>query len=507
MEELATSLLREATELEKFFKEKKPSVQIQLGLMLLASDEIVKKILKDWDKRGKGEFAKAEFRLNLREFGLNASSADADSLFDSWDEDKGGVLDLKELRSALIRVRAEAAKWRDTPDPELERSKDLRRRAEMAMDAAKTAKRADELEAELDDLTTKLDSKADVRLGALLVRRCIKPSTVVMQWSTSRGDHAGELSKVEFRKAVQQLGLDSKGPHPTTIEDIDAVFDTFDADHGGYLDMEEAKTMLSSLEKAAGEAEHERFQKRQAAQRMRASATRKAKAATTPAPVQPSGAAEASADPDSPGSDGRLLSIDALFEPDSPTSPGGGSLLRQNAKATQKVEQALRKAAVRWRGRELARAWGTWVELMEERAALRWAVFKLLQPAKRKAWRSWTEFVNARSNALATIRVAFNNLAYGEEFAAFQLWAEATRRAQRLASRQAAASASAAASSMIAKLEFELSTDRADPEDGESARRARLKPSLEEGIQMQVQLNFLRGGLCAALARFLGSSR
>ena len=265
--------------------------------------------------------------------------------------------------------------------------------------------------------------------------------------------------------------------------------------------------MLSSLEKAAGEAEHERFQKRQAAQRMRASATRKAKAATTPAPEQPSGAAEASADPGSPGSDGHLLSIDALFEPDSPTSPGGGSLLRQNAKATQKVEQALRKAAVRLRGRELARAWGTWVELMEERAALRWAVFKLLQPAKRKAWMSWTEFVNARSNALATIRVAFNNLAYGEEFAAFQLWAAATRRAQRLAFRQAAASASAAASSMIAKLEFELSTDRADPEDGESARRARLKPSLEEGMQMQVQLNFLRGGLCAALARFLGSSR
>ena len=505
MEELATTLLRDATELEKFLKDKKPSVQIQLGLMLLSSDEIVKKILKDWDKRGKGEFAKAEFRLNLREFGLNASSADADSLFDSWDEDKGGVLDLKELRSALIRVRAEAAKWRDTPDPELERAKDLRRRAEMAMDAAKTAKRADELEAELDELTTKLESKADVRLGALLVRRCIKPSTVVMQWSTSRGDHAGELSKVEFRKAVQQLGLDSKGPNPTTIEDIDAVFDTFDADHGGYLDIEEAKTMLVSLEKAAEEAEHERFHKRQAAQRMRASATRKAKAATTPAP-EPSEAVEASADPDSPGSDMHLLSIDALFEPDSPTLPGGGSRLRQDAKAAQKVEQALRKAAVRWRSRELARAWGTWFDLMEERAALRWAVFKLLQPAKRKAWMSWTEFVNARSNALATIREALNHLAYGEEFAAYQLWAEATRRAQRLASRQAAASASAAASSMIAKLELELSTDRADLEDADSARRAKSKPSLEEGMHTQVQVNFFRGGLCAALARFVGSS-
>ena len=505
MDELATTLLRDATELEKFLKDKKPSVQIQLGLMLLSSDEIVKKILKDWDKRGKGEFAKAEFRLNLREFGLNASSADADSLFDSWDEDKGGVLDLKELRSALIRVRAEAAKWRDTPDPELERSKDLRRRAEMAMDAAKTAKRADELEAELDELTTKLESKADVRLGALLVRRCIKPSTVVTQWSTSRGDHAGELSKVEFRKAVQQLGLDSKGPNPTTIEDIDAVFDTFDADHGGYLDIEEAKTMLVSLEKAAEEAEHERFHKRQAAQRMRASATRKAKAATTPAP-EPSEAVEASADPDSPGSDMHLLSIDALFEPDSPTLPGGGSRLRQDAKAAQKVEQALRKAAVRWRSRELARAWGTWFDLMEERAALRWAVFKLLQPAKRKAWMSWTEFVNARSNALATIREALNHLAYGEEFAAYQLWAEATRRAQRLASRQAAASASAAASSMITKLELELSTDRADLEDADSARRAKSKPSLEEGMHTQVQVNFFRGGLCAALARFVGSS-
>ena len=263
--------------------------------------------------------------------------------------------------------------------------------------------------------------------------------------------------------------------------------------------------MLVSLEKAAEEAEHERFHKRQAAQRMRASATRKAKAATTPAP-EPSEAVEASADPDSPGSDMHLLSIDALFEPDSPTLPGGGSRLRQDAKAAQKVEQALRKAAVRWRSRELARAWGTWFDLMEERAALRWAVFKLLQPAKRKAWMSWTEFVNARSNALATIREALNHLAYGEEFAAYQLWAEATRRAQRLASRQAAASASAAASSMIAKLELELSTDRADLEDADSARRAKSKPSLEEGMHTQVQVNFFRGGLCAALARFVGSS-
>ena len=77
----------------------------QLGLLLLSADDYIKRLLKDWDQKGKGEFLKGEFRLNLRNTGLNATSAEADALFDSWDDDKGGSLDLGELKRALQGVK------------------------------------------------------------------------------------------------------------------------------------------------------------------------------------------------------------------------------------------------------------------------------------------------------------------------------------------------------------------------------------------------------------------
>ena len=106
-----------------------------------------------------------------------------------------------------------------------------------------------------------MNSRADVQLGALLSRRRIKPGAVVTHWAHSKGEHAGELSKKEFRVAVQQLGLISQGPHAITSADIDKVFETFDSDGGGYMDADEAKEMVKGLQKIAEEAEHERWVK------------------------------------------------------------------------------------------------------------------------------------------------------------------------------------------------------------------------------------------------------
>ena len=91
LEEKAAKLREEATELESQHKEK-PTIRIELGLLLLSKDDYIKKLLKDWDTKGKGEFLKGEFRLNLRNTGLVATGAEADELFDSWDEDKVRLL-------------------------------------------------------------------------------------------------------------------------------------------------------------------------------------------------------------------------------------------------------------------------------------------------------------------------------------------------------------------------------------------------------------------------------
>ena len=87
LEDKASRLREEATQLESEQKEK-PTVRIELGLLLLEKDDMIRKLLKYWDAKGKGEFLKGEFRLNLRNVVPHATGADADELFDSWDEDK-----------------------------------------------------------------------------------------------------------------------------------------------------------------------------------------------------------------------------------------------------------------------------------------------------------------------------------------------------------------------------------------------------------------------------------
>lgn len=86
----AARLRAEADKLEAEFNSVTPSLGIQLGLLLLTKEDYLKRILKEWDVKGKGEFLKGEFRMNLRNTGLVATSGDTDALFDSWDSDGGG---------------------------------------------------------------------------------------------------------------------------------------------------------------------------------------------------------------------------------------------------------------------------------------------------------------------------------------------------------------------------------------------------------------------------------
>ena len=125
-------------------------------------------------------------------------------------------------------------------------------------------------------------SRADIRLGALLFRRRIKPGAVVTTWAKSKGVHAGELSRKEFREEVQNLGLAATVPNATSPVDIDNVFATFDEDGGGYMDAEEAKAMVSGLLKRADGAEHEIMRKERITQKMRAQAGKKAALAQKP---------------------------------------------------------------------------------------------------------------------------------------------------------------------------------------------------------------------------------
>ena len=153
------------------------------------------------------------------------SSLGCATQFDSWDGDGGGSLDLSELKGALNRVGEKARAWRSKTDPNAKKAVQLKARAKYLREAAEATRTVEKLEQEMEELLRQHSLSAEIRLGEVLAKRCIKPGQVVQQWSTSRGQHAGELSKKEFRTAVQGLGLANAGVSAT---DIDDVFDKFD---------------------------------------------------------------------------------------------------------------------------------------------------------------------------------------------------------------------------------------------------------------------------------------
>ena len=182
-----------------------------------------------------------------------------------------GSLDLKELKTALLSVQAAAKVVRDTPDPLQGRAEKLRATAAKVDEAIDAVRQADTAEDELARYEAELAGRADVQLGALLYRRKIKPGAVTTNWAKSKGVHAGELSKAEFRGACIALGL--KGMES---REIDQVFDKYDEDGGGFMDADEAKEMIRGLQKIAEECEHDRFHKTMAAQQARRAAVKQA---------------------------------------------------------------------------------------------------------------------------------------------------------------------------------------------------------------------------------------
>ena len=70
-------------------------------------------------------------------------------------------------------------------------------------------------------------------------------SDLVVRYASPDFSHAGEMSKPDFRKMVQTLGVKLAGEaamiaSPPWTAAVDSLFDTLDPDHSGYLDSAEA---------------------------------------------------------------------------------------------------------------------------------------------------------------------------------------------------------------------------------------------------------------------------
>ena len=195
-------------------------------------------------ENGDGDINLNEFRGCVRNsLGIKADNKEIDILFSKLDEDGGGSLDLAEVKTALKALKDAAS----TAEGEAEamRDKATARRAQAAVvvaaaEAAALVEAADVAIIELQNNPTVAS-----RLGAILVAKNYKVSELIAKWDC---DGDGSISKDEFRTCVFDLGV------PSTPEEVDALFDSYDTDGGGSLDLHELKPTLRKLVEASTKA-------------------------------------------------------------------------------------------------------------------------------------------------------------------------------------------------------------------------------------------------------------
>ena len=68
------------------------------------------KLFQDWDDDGNGEVSKKEFRKAIAALGVNAPANELNALFDTFDTDKSGSLEYKELQKVLSRKATPASR-------------------------------------------------------------------------------------------------------------------------------------------------------------------------------------------------------------------------------------------------------------------------------------------------------------------------------------------------------------------------------------------------------------
>lgn len=176
-----------------------------------------------------------------------------DSLFARLDKDGGGSLDLNELKLAMKVMSSEAANVERAMEVATAQAEHFRARAALMGDSALTCEELQQAELRLLETRIMLGKEAPLkpgekisgalsaRLYATMVKRGIKITEVA-------NNKHGRIDRKEFRMTFSTL------IPAALISEVDAMFDSFDIDAGGTLDVDEFRALLYSLRDKATDA-------------------------------------------------------------------------------------------------------------------------------------------------------------------------------------------------------------------------------------------------------------
>merc|ERR1712087_1025804 len=156
-----------------------------------------------------------------------------DELFDSWDNDKSGKLQIKEIEKLLRRgstIQLDAA-LQDGAAGEI----DLKADNKTALRKGKIDKNDSNLLQGLDiDESLGLD-QVDEQVRDFMSKKGVRVIDMFREWDD---DNTGEIEKKEFRKAMKSLGLS------VSKAQMDELFDSCDNDKSGKLQIKEIEKLL-----------------------------------------------------------------------------------------------------------------------------------------------------------------------------------------------------------------------------------------------------------------------
>ena len=226
------------------------SLPSQLGALLqkkmeegMKTKELAKEFFQKMDKNGDGSISRMEFRQTMRELGLVAASSsadakgapaggggasgagssgggggggaaggapnikDVDALFAVLDKDGGGDLDLLEITHGLKDLQAKAKQMELQVAAAREKADFWKEMGEATRNASSVVAAWEAAVRELRDARV---PSVEMRIGALLMRKNLKPTDIVAQWDTDGGGTIGyACGGDEFESAV--LGTRTRG--------------------------------------------------------------------------------------------------------------------------------------------------------------------------------------------------------------------------------------------------------------------------------------------------------
>ena len=184
-------------------------------------------LLRSWDKNKDGTLQKMEFRQAVRtSLKLHATNQDIDALFDQFDVDGSGNLEIQELKPCLkaLQETAESAEAEKEHFAEQEAA-----HRQIANDAREAADAMDAIETEekrLATLRTDEGAPLPIRMAFMMAKRGKKPEEIATRWVGAIQQGVGVDAKMFVTKKVFREGLlhATVDGSPATPEEADAWF-------------------------------------------------------------------------------------------------------------------------------------------------------------------------------------------------------------------------------------------------------------------------------------------